>query len=250
MKKTKNTISIILVALLFFAMTIACWFLPDKQYSDSERRKLASFPTLTIKTLLNGTFTGNFETYAQDQFPLRETFREIKAFSVYNVFLQKENNGIYVVDGYVAKLEYPLNMQSILHATERFSYIYESYMKDKNVNVFVSVVPDKNYYLAKENGYPSLDYDALFAAVKENMTYAEYIDLTLSLDVSSYYRTDTHWRQEKIEAAARKLASAMGVELSGEYEIKELENLFTAYITDNPLFGSTEKSSYILRTMR
>ena len=50
-----------------------------------------------------------FEEFTLDQFPLRDSFRTLKSLFTYNVLQQKDNNGIYIADGYAAKLEYPLN---------------------------------------------------------------------------------------------------------------------------------------------
>ena len=37
------------------------------------------------------------------------------------------------------------------------------------MNVYYSVVPDKNYFIAEKNGYPSMDYDKLLSLMKENI---------------------------------------------------------------------------------
>lgn len=53
-----------------------------------------------------------------------------------------------------------------------------------------------------------------------------YIDITGLLSLEDYYRTDTHWRQEKIQDVANKLAEQMGVVLEEEYTIETLDNPF------------------------
>lgn len=199
------------LAAVWLGLALAAWFHPPKDISDTERRKLEQFPELTGQTLLSGKFMSKFETYSLDQFPLRDNFRQLKALFHYDVLGQKDNNGIYIADGYAAKLEYPLNRDSVENAVAKFTSLYESFLKPQNSRVFAAVVPDKNYYLAAENGYPAMDYEALFAMVKAGMPWAEYVDLTDCLNVESYYRTDTHWRQEKLLPAAGKLAEAMGV---------------------------------------
>ena len=64
----------------------------------------------------------DFESYTLDQFPLRDGFRRLKAAVLLDMLREKDNNGIYLADGYAAKLEYPLNESSVLHAAERFQY--------------------------------------------------------------------------------------------------------------------------------
>lgn len=100
-----------------FALWSACK--ADDARSVSERRALAQRPELTAKSVWDGTFMTKFETYTLDQFPLRDTFRSLKAHVQLDVLRQKDNNGIYVADGYAAKLDYPLNEDSVEHALAR-----------------------------------------------------------------------------------------------------------------------------------
>lgn len=226
MKKYKHMICVVFVGLIFVSMTIAAWIKPSREFSDSERRKLAQFPEISPSAVEDGSFIEKFENYTQDQFPMRDTFRTIKAFSTYYIFGQLDNNGIYMKDGYAAKLEYPLNEESVNHAADRFKYIYENFLADKSLKIYLSIVPDKSYFLAKQNGYLSMDYKKLFAMMQDKMNYAKYIDITGTLDITDYYESDTHWRQEKLTDTAAKLAADMGVTLSDQYTPKTLDYPF------------------------
>lgn len=119
MEKRKNWLVLCLTAgfLLVFALWSICK--ADDARSVSERRALAQRPELTAKSVWDGTFMTKFETYTLDQFPLRDTFRSLKAHVQLDVLRQKDNNGIYVADGYAAKLDYPLNEDSVEHALAR-----------------------------------------------------------------------------------------------------------------------------------
>ena len=224
--KTKSIISFVIIAAFFLAMVTACWVVPSKDYSDSERRNLTQLPKVELKTLLDGSFMTKFEKYTQDQFPLREQFRTLKAMTSYYVFRQLDNNDIYIKNGYAAKLEYPLNEKSLDHAASRFEYVYKKYMEGKASNVYLSIVPDKSYFLADNGGYLKMDYEKLVSVMKDKMTYAQYIDIMNTLDISDYYKTDTHWRQEKLVDTAAALAKGMGVSLSGQYRENTLDNPF------------------------
>lgn len=140
----------------------------------------------------------------------------------------RDENGVYTALGYAAKLNYPLDEDSVSYAAGRFGYVYEQYLKDNCENIYVSIIPDKNYFLAEENGYPALDYSRLTEVLIGQMEYAQYIDIFPLLELSDYYRTDTHWRQEKITDVAAFIAEKMGVTLSAEY---------TESALDAPFFG-------------
>jgi len=217
----------ILVA-LWLVLTGFAWFAPAKDVSDAERRPLAQMPQITLESLLNVKFMGQFEDYSLDQFPLRDSFRQLKSLFHYYVLNQSDNNGIYIADGYAAKLEYPLSQPAMDYTVKKFNEIYNKYLADSGSSVYLSVVPDKGYYLAEENGYPAMDYEKLFSTLKENLTWAQYVDITDCLSVADYYRTDTHWRQEKILAVAQKLCEAMGTTIpqSGDYTATKLDRPF------------------------
>ena len=217
------------LVLLWAALTVAAWFGPAKEASESERRKLAQFPDLSVKTVLDGKFMTEFETYSLDQFPLRDTFRRVKALFHYNVLGQKDNNDIYLVDGFAAKLEYPMNRTSVANALKKFDLIYEKYLSESD-RILFAPVPDKGYYLAEANGYPAMDYAELFDMMKAGMPWADFVDLTDLLDKDDYYFTDTHWRQEQILDVAERLCSALGTESFGR------EKLFPEKVKE-PFYG-------------
>ena len=224
-----NTIvTVIVPGIVFVSLTMASWLLPPQEFSDSERRKLAQRPKFSLDTMSDGSFMTEFEKYTLDQFPLRDQFRTLKAYTTYDVFGQLDNHDIYIQDGHAAKLEYPLQMDSLEHAADRFAYIYEKYLADKEMNIYLSIVPDKSYFLAEKHGYLSMDYEKLFHVMRNHMNYADYIDITGTLDITDYYKTDTHWRQEKLPETAAVLAESMGTSISGAY---------TEYALDVPFYG-------------
>ena len=216
MNKRIRNIGILLLMGVWLILTAFAWFAPTKDISLWERRPLQKLPEISADSLLNGDFMKKFESYSLDQFPLRDSFRTLKSLFAYNVLQQSDNNGIYMEQGYAGKLEYPLNSVSVSYAMKRFQFIYEQYLKETGCNIYMTVIPDKGYYLAKENGYPAMDYEKLFADVKAATPWAQTVDITKDLHISDYYRTDTHWRQEKLLKVAQRIADAMGVTV-GEF---------------------------------
>mgnify|MGYP006896620443 FL=1 len=146
--KVKNIVVTAVFALFiaFFAIACAFCYANPVAESESERRPLAQFPEeLTWEGIVNGmnmqegkdytfgqktdlffdslgktwdlvldkTVIDEFEDYSVDQFPFREFFRSIKANFQLNVLQLKENNGLAVEDGYIAKIEPQLNPSMI-----------------------------------------------------------------------------------------------------------------------------------------
>ena len=217
MAKLKNFLVVGLSALFIFGFFIWSVLLPDAEISTTERRRLEKFPKVTIDSISSGEFMTDFESYSLDHFPLRDTFRSLKALTSFYAMGQKDNNDYYCYDGYIVKMEYPMNEESVSYATSRFQFIYDTYLKDKDIRVYSSLIPDKNCLVPESAGYLSVDFDAFEQIYKEQMSYAEYIEIAPLLDLSDYYRTDTHWRQEKITDVANLLANSMGTSLGCKY---------------------------------
>ena len=224
--KRKHIVITVVMVAFFLSISLFAWLKPSDDFSLSERRKLSQFPELSFKTVISGDFMSNFENYTLDQFPLRDKFRTLKAMVALNIFNQSANNDIYVVDGFASKIEYPLNEESVQRAGDRFQYVYEKYLKDTNTKNYLSIIPDKNYFLADENGYLSIDYEKMISLLKENTGFLNYIDIMRELEFSDFYKTDTHWREENIVDVAEKIGKEMGTEVKAEYEEKILENDF------------------------
>ena len=104
MEKRKNLAVVCLTAAFLLGFLVWSLLKPDDTVSQSERRKLAQKPELTAASVLNGTFMTDFESYTLDQFPLRDGFRRLKAAVLLDMLCEKDNNGIYLADGYAAKL--------------------------------------------------------------------------------------------------------------------------------------------------
>mgnify|MGYP003301538598 CR=1 FL=1 len=225
-KKTKNIVITVLMAALFvgfFAWNIAK---EQTEFSDSERRALATFPKITFEDVVSGEFMKKFEDFTLDQFPVRDGFRSVKAFFSRYVFLNKDNNDVIIEGNHISKLEYPLKEDMLSHAAERFNFIYDKFIRESGANVYFSVVPDKNMFIAEKGGYLALDYAELVSSMREKMGFAEYIDIIPILSEEDYYFTDSHWRQENITDVASHIATSMGAVFSDEFTVNTVETPF------------------------
>ena len=165
----KRTALLTVCLLGAFLLTFSLWayLKPDDAFSQSERRKLTSKPSCTVESIYSGRYMSDFETYAPDQFPLREQFRTLKSLTSLYLLRQRDTNGVYLAEGYVSRLEYPMQEDSIAHAARRFDYLYDTYLSGTNCRLYLSVIPDKNAFLASSHGYPALDYGAFTQSLRE-----------------------------------------------------------------------------------
>ena len=231
MSKKIRAIGAALVVGLWVILTGFTWFSPNQVYSFTERSYLDKFPELSVENILekgDNSFMSEFNSYTLDQFPLRDAFRQLKAMFHLYALNQSDNNDKYIHDGYIAEMAL-LNEEVFQKNLASIQRIYEKYLKDaQGCNVYMAVIPDKNYYLAEPSKHLSLDYGKLFADVQANAPWATHISLLDKLELSDFYRTDTHWQQEELLDVAQKIANAMGVEgpKAEDFTLQKLEDTF------------------------
>lgn len=215
--KIKNIISVLLCAAFIFGLAGWCFFGPKDTYSESERRALAKFPETSWDKISSGAFASEFEKYSTDVFPARDMWRSLKAYTRLGAFAQKENNDLYLSQGHLSQLQYPMKTEMLDYAIELLTKVRNQNFPD--AKVYFSLVPDKNHVLADLK----MDYSAFEDYMRQGLSFAEAIEIRDLLTAEDYYYTDTHWRQEKITDVADRLAQAMGTELPKDYEHKKLD---------------------------
>ena len=226
--KLKNIIISVSFIFILVGFMLGNIFSQDKEISYEERRKLKQYPKLTIEKLINGEYFQNVEEYLLDQFPLRQDFRKLKSYINTKIFKEKDNNDIYIIDESIFKMEYPLNENSIYNSANLYNKISSTYFK--NSNIYYAIVPDKNYFVPKDKGYLSLDYRKLVDIMNKNTENMKYIDIINDLNISDYYNTDLHWKQESLLPIASKILTTMKNKVSHyKYERKEFEPFYGSY---------------------
>jgi len=97
-----------------------------------------------------------------------------------------------------------------------FRFFFEPLSKDRKALLLLlvlsslhGIIPDKNYYISSSY-FPKMDYDRLYQLVSERLLPSfQEIDIREALTLDSYYRTDLHWRQEKLEGVLTLLESKL-----------------------------------------
>lgn len=163
--------------------------------------------------------------------------------------IKTDENGFYDYDGYIIKAEYPIDDESLQKAASKMRNIYEKYLQGKDIKAYFAIVPDKNAYVAEPDGKGELqimDYAVLNEKMTADTPFAQYIEISDLLELSDYYKTDAHWRQEKITDVAVRIAQAMGIELNTEYdEINAKSDFIGAYGRQSELSMQAENFAYL-----
>lgn len=194
MNKKYSIFITVLFCLFTFGFGIFHFILPDRDFSDQENRYLSQFKAPTLDTLRSGKFMESFEKYVSDQFPLRDQWIRLKAYSE-RALGKQENNKVYFDRVTGQTLFAHFTKISDEELATRVGFV-NNLGDNLDVPVYFSLVPDKSWVWADylPDYAPNVDDGSTIEQAAElcgeNVCF---IDLRGALDYDSFYRTDHHW---------------------------------------------------------
>lgn len=217
--KTKSKLITGIFIFCIFAMGILTIILPKSDFSETEKRYLASFPQLSVKSLTSGDFASDFEKYLADHTPFRNIFVSINSYFQ----LIKGNNGSNGVyfgsDGWL--IEKPFNSDNCFETnTDRIL----SFCKNSNLPCSIAVVPSKGYIYNDKLPKVALKYydDIYFNKLSEKFgNDITVIDLLNPMSKTKdekqlFYKTDHHWTSDGAFLAYNVICNSLGLTASPE----------------------------------
>lgn len=233
MKNKIITFMFISYLLVFLVLHIV---FEDNVISFTERRELTSFPNFS----LSSEYVTKIDKYLLDQFPYRNGFRSIKAEFNYNIMNRLENNGIYLKSDGIYKSNYPTDSGSIDNFVNRIEHI--KMLLSENNDVYMMIVPDKNYYL--DDDFLHIDYEYIYDEVGK--IGINNIDVRDVLSLDDYYKTDTHWRQERLSKVIRKMGDKMGFDYRYDhYIMNRYDDFYGVYYGESAIKREGETLVYL-----
>ncbi len=149
---------------------------------------------------------------------------------------------MFVYDGYAIGTEAAYDESALQYAARKFQHLYDRYLTDNEGRIYLSVIPDKGSFSQPPEGYVPASAAETAQALLDALDFARYVDIAPLLSLEDYYRTDPHWRQERLLPTAQALAEAMGVPPAGEYRQQTLPMPFRGAYWDKtaePLTADT-----------
>lgn len=205
-KKLQSLTLCFLFCFLIFGITGWSFVIPVKSFSENENRFLAQMPVFSKETLLDGTYTKEYETFITDQFPLRDAWITLKTMSE-RAMLKQESNGVYFGrDGYLIETHArsEVNEEQLKTNTERLlTFLERTVQQLGKEHVSVILVPTANTILTNKlppfaSGFDQIGYiQKLQSKLKKNHMDEILVDVTSVLynhnEEEIFYRTDHHW---------------------------------------------------------
>lgn len=206
---------------------------PTKTFSDTENRYLAQMPKVSMKKIIDGSFSKEFESYIQDQFFLRDFWVTLKV-ELEVLMNKKDNNGAYIGkdNWYFERKEEPTILDKNISVISEFS----NWTKENNINsTFLPVYSSYTIYneYTPKYSYVFNELDA-FKNIRDinNINIVDiYSNLISNKDEYIYFKTDHHWTQRGAFYAYQKLGEVMDFI---PYEITD----FNCNYISNEFYGS------------
>ena len=207
----------VLFSLILIIVLILNLALPDRSFSEKENRVLASMPEADLSLLMSGRQESKYETYANDQFLLRDFWITLKAgfdrligkVEVNGVYLCKDG---YLMEGFVPPSDERLSatMNAVSSFSARHPELSQYFLLAPNAVTVLrellpssAPVPDQNIYLDQVRS----------SAENAGITFIDVRSaLSSHKDEQLYYRTDHHWTTEGAYYAY--LAAAVPMDLN------------------------------------
>ena len=234
MSKKYSIFITVLFCVFLFGFGAAHFIIPDRDFSEQENTYLEQFKPPTWKTVRSGEFMEKFEKYYNHQFPLRDQWVQMKAYSE-RALGKRENNKVYFGTDGQTLFAYFTKISAEELAT-RVGFV-DKLGANLDVPVYFSLVPDKSYTypeLLPANA-PHVDdgstIEGAMGLCGENVQFIDMRDYfpREGWGVSMFYRTDHHWTTMGAYQGFVKLMDGMGVSPAHDEEwvdIKVTEDFY------------------------
>ena len=135
------------------------------------------------------------------------------------IMIKKEENKETADEKYYLKNEAiyekneEINIVAIENNLNKINSLCEKYLE--NNKKYFSIIPDKEYYL-NEN-LLNTNFKELENTVKSNLKEnIKYVNISDTLNLEDFYKTDMHWKQENLENIVKRLENELGIIVKSE----------------------------------
>ena len=188
--------------LLLAVSTLAGLLLPDRYYSEREKRTLTQKPKFTVADFISGEFSGELEKYLTDQVPLRDGWVTMKTYMELAIGKREshdEERIAYKAQVYgneKIKTDLTTRMNQLAANAAALADLQEK-LAAKGIAMNTLLVPVAAQVLAdKLPAYaPAADYAAILQVLTDAGVDTVNVWSTLAAHSGEniYYRTDHYW---------------------------------------------------------
>ncbi len=192
----RNKIITSFFCLLLAASALAGLLVPDRYYSEREKRTLMQKPQFTIVDFVSGKFSDEFEQYLTDQVPLRDGWVTIKTYMELAIG-KRESGGVYICKDKYLMDKFTSYIKKQLAANAAALADLQEKLAAEGVSMNTILVPIAAQVLTDKlpAHAPVTDYTAILQVLAD--AGVDTTDVLSALAAHSseniYYCTDHHW---------------------------------------------------------
>ena len=192
----RNKIITAFFCLLLAMSALAGLIMPDRYYSEREKRTLTQKPQFTITDFISGKFSDELENYLTDQVPLRDDWVTLKTYLELAVG-KRESGGVYIGRDKYLMDKFTSYSKKQLAANAAALADLQKKLAEEGISMNTILVPVAAQVLTDK--LPAYAPTADYAAILQVLTDAgvDTVDVMSALNAHSdeniYYRTDHHW---------------------------------------------------------
>ena len=191
----RNKIITSFFCLLLAVSALIGLLMPDRYYSEREKRTLTQKPKFTVADFISGKFSDNLESYLTDQVPLRDDRVTLKTYMELAVG-KRESGGIYLCKDQYLMDKFTSYSKKQLAANAAALADLQEKLAAEGVSMNTILVPVAAQVLAdKLPAYaPAADYAAIFQVLTDAGVDTVNVWSTLAAHSGEniYYRTNHH----------------------------------------------------------
>lgn len=120
---------------------------------------------------------------------------------------EPDENGLYYAKDYVFSKMEAYDENYIHSMSEKLNRAYETLL-NSNMKVYYSVIPDKGYFIENPS-FSKENYKSMIEILTNEVKDMQYIPIMDKLSITDYYKTDHHWRQERLFPVVNEIGTYM-----------------------------------------
>lgn len=199
----------------------------NTKFSDWENRYLEQKPKFTMESYLDSSFGKDYESYVNEQFPMRKKWIQVKAVTEQILGKVENNDIIKGQDGYLFSKQ--------LFVSEQFEKNIrkiEQFANQSQRKIYIGVIPN-SYSILREKlpkGTPNINQERYIQNLNKSLGKNKFIHvvpiqkiLAAHKEEPIYYRTDHHWTTLGAYYGYQKVCEEMDVNSTDKSQLESCE---------------------------
>ena len=245
MKKLKSYPVIIFFGVILYFVSIIDVFSPIKTYSETENRKLSTFPKFSWLSLIENKYTAKVEDFTEDHFIFRDGWISLKSISEDALGKTENNNIVYGKDGYMFSKITSIDEKRLKTNIDALNKFIQRH-NDRDIKILLAptapgILKDKIM-----GNSPLINNDYILDTVFEGLGADHSVDVRDTLNAHKdeyiYYRTDHHWTTLGAYYAYQYYMQSIGLTPKdyNEFKVNEVNNFLGTHYSKAKSYNAKE----------